>query len=59
MRPALIIASLTAVFSLVSANYLKPKANLKFYQRLHAVQKQKASLAIEEKIFNDDFKKVK
>ncbi len=58
MRPALWIASLTALFSLVSANYLKPKANLKFYQRLHAVQKQKASLAIEEKIFNDDFKNI-
>ncbi len=58
MRPALFIASMTALFSLVSANYLKPKANLKFYQRLHAVQKQKASLAIEERIFNDDFKNI-
>ncbi len=58
MRPGLMIAVLTAIFSLVSSNYLKPKANLKFYQRLHAVQKQKASLAIEEKIFNDDFKNI-
>lgn len=56
MRPALYIALLTAGFSLFSSNYLKPKANYKFFSRFDSIRKQKPSLTIEEGIFNDDFK---
>ncbi len=58
MRPAIFIAVMTGLFSLVAANYLKPKANYKFQSRFNAIRKQKASLTIEEKVFNKDFKDI-
>ncbi|GLR16359.1 LptF/LptG family permease [Portibacter lacus] len=56
MRPGIMLALFTFAFSLVSSNYLKPKANLKFYQAFENVRKQKPSMTIEEGIFNDDFR---
>lgn len=55
IRPGLTIAILTALFSLFSSNYLKPKANLKFFQTFDNVRRAKPTLTIEEGIFNADF----
>jgi len=55
MLAGIIIACLTACFSLFSANYLKPKANYKFLERFNSIRKQKPALSIEEDIFNKDF----
>lgn len=56
MRPGIFLALFTFAFSLLSSNYLKPKANLKFFQAFENVRKQKPSMTIEEGIFNDDFR---
>ncbi len=56
MRPGLMLAIFTFLFSLLASNYLKPKANLKFLQAFENVRKQKPSMTIEEGIFNDDFR---
>lgn len=56
MRPGIMLALFTFAFSLFASNYLKPKANLKFYQAFENVRKQKPSMTIEEGIFNDDFR---
>ena len=56
MRPGIILAIFTFSFSLLASNYLKPKANMKFYQAFENVRKQKPSMTIEEKTFNDDFR---
>lgn len=56
MRPGIMMALFTFGFSLLASNYLKPKANLKFFQSFDNVRKQKPSLTLEEGIFNDDFK---
>ncbi|MCZ2102625.1 MAG: LptF/LptG family permease [Chitinophagales bacterium] len=55
MLPGVIIACLIGVFSIISANYLKPAALLQFNKRFISIRKQKSSLAIEEGIFNDAF----
>ncbi len=55
MRPGLMMAVLTFALSLFASNYLVPVANFQFAKRFHAIKSQKSSLAIEEKIFNDDF----
>lgn len=56
IRPGLIIAILTAMLSLFASNYLKPKANFKFFQTFDNVRRAKPTLTIEEGIFNYDFK---
>lgn len=56
MAAAIVVSVLTAGFSFVASNYLKPKANYKFYYRFNSVRKQKPSLSISPKVFNDDFK---
>jgi lipopolysaccharide export system permease protein len=55
MRPAIILAVLTAILSLFASNYLKPQANFQFQKRLRIMKSQKPSLAMEAKIFNRDF----
>lgn len=55
MRSAIILAVGTGLFSLLANNYLKPKANFKFQQRLKAIQKSKSSLILEEGVFGSDF----
>lgn len=56
MRPGIMLAVFTFLFSLLASNYLKPTANLKFFQAFENVRKQKPSMTIEEGIFNDDFR---
>lgn len=56
MAAAFVVSVLTAGFSFVASNYLKPKANYKFYYRFNSVRKQKPSLSISPKVFNADFK---
>ncbi len=56
MRPALAIAILTAGFSWIASNYIAPKANYEFKMRFDSIKKAKPSMAIEEGIFNKDFK---
>lgn len=56
MRGGIVISILTALFSLLASNYLAPKANYEYITRRKAIQKQKASLVIEEGVFDDDFR---
>ena len=51
-----IIAVLTAIFSMVSANYLKPRANFKFLERMNSVKSKKLALSFEEGVFGQDFR---
>lgn len=55
MRPGIIIALFTFGLSIFASNYLKPVATLQFYKLFDAIKRQKSSLFIEEKVFNDDF----
>lgn len=55
MAGGILIAILTAMFSLFASNYLKPKANYKFLERFNSVRRQKPALTIEKQIFNKDF----
>lgn len=56
MAAAIVLSIFTAGFSFVASNYLKPKANYKFYYRFNSVRKQKPSLSISPQVFNNDFK---
>lgn len=56
MAAAIVLSIFTACFSMLASNYLKPKANYKFYFRFNSVRKQKPSLSISPLIFNNDFK---
>lgn len=56
MRPAIVIAIVTAGFSFFTSNNLKPKAFYNFYSLFRSISNQKPSLSIEEGIFNNDFK---
>lgn len=55
MWPGILLALFTFGFSLLASNYLKPQANYNFQSRLKAIRKQKATLVLEEKIFERDF----
>lgn len=55
MLPGVVIACLVGLFSIISANFLKPAALLQFNKRFTAIRKQKSTLAIEQGIFNDAF----
>lgn len=55
MRGGLILALMTFFFSIFASNYLKPTALFQFKKRFDVIRKQKSTLAIEEKVFNDDF----
>ena len=54
MRPGIIIAVLTGLFSIFSSNFLKPKANLSFYQTFDNVRRAKPTMTIDQGIFNYD-----
>lgn len=56
MMAGVLLAMMTGLFSLVASNYLKPRANYKFFKRFLAVRKQDPSLNIEEGVFAYDFK---
>ena len=55
MAPSIGIAVFIGLFSIFSANYLKPASLLQFNKRFLAIRKQKSALAIEEGIFNNAF----
>lgn len=55
MASGIILALLTFAFSVFASNYLKPVASFQFKKRFEVIRKQKSSLLIEEKVFNDDF----
>jgi lipopolysaccharide export system permease protein len=56
MRPAIGLALLTAAFSLISSNYIKPAATFQFKKRFDLIKRQKSTLTIEEGVFNDEFR---
>ena len=56
MMAGVLLSIATAMFSLFASNYLKPRANYKFYKRFLSVRKQDASLNIQEGVFSSDFK---
>jgi len=56
MWMGILISFLTASFSLLASNYLKPRANYKFYYRFNAIRKQKPALNLAEGVFSKDFK---
>ncbi|MBK8699408.1 MAG: LptF/LptG family permease [Saprospiraceae bacterium] len=58
MKPAIFLALFTACFSVVASNYLKPVATFQFKKRFDLIRKQKSTLAIEEGIFNNDFRDI-
>ena len=55
MWPSMVIAFGIGIFSILSANFLKPASLLQFNKRFIAIKKQKSALAIEQGIFNDAF----
>jgi len=55
MGPSIGIAVFIGLFSIFSANYLKPASLLQFNKRFLTIRKQKSALAIEEGIFNNAF----
>jgi len=56
MAMGILISILTACFSLLASNYLKPRANYKFIYRFNAIRKQKPALNIAEGTFSKDFR---
>jgi lipopolysaccharide export system permease protein len=55
MLPLIIFCSLIACFSWVASEQIIPYSNLKFKSRLYDMRKQKPTLNLDEKIFNEDF----
>ena len=56
MAGGFMLAIMTSMLSLIASNYLKPRANHKFFERLYSVKKQDLTLNIEEGVFSYDFK---
>lgn len=56
MRALIFLAAGISVFSYVCSDFLIPIVNLKFKSRLFDIRKQKPALAIEEGVFNEDFR---
>lgn len=55
MLPLMVLDFGIAVGSFYCSNNLIPVSNLKFRSRLYDIRKQKPTLNLEERIFNDDF----
>ena len=58
MRPAIFLAVGTAMFSVFASNYIKPVSTFQFKKRFDLIRKQKSTLAIEEGIFNNEFRDI-
>ncbi|MFK7946579.1 MAG: LptF/LptG family permease [Saprospiraceae bacterium] len=56
MSPLMIISFFVMIISFFVADVVIPFSNLKFQTRLYDIRRQKATLSLEEGIFNDDFK---
>ena len=55
MASGFVLALCTFAFSVFASNYLKPIASFQFKKRFEVIRKQKSSLLLEEKVFNEDF----
>jgi len=55
MAPLILFCSLISVFSWVASEHIIPFSNLKFKSRLYDMRKQKPTLSLDTKIFNEDF----
>lgn len=55
MRPLMMVTLGITVFSFFCSNYFIPVSNLKFKSRLYDIRRQKPTLSLEERVFNDDF----
>ena len=56
MAPLMIVSFFVMLTSFFVADVVIPFSNLKFQTRLYDIRRQKATLSLEEGIFNDDFK---
>jgi len=55
MMPLMAVTTLIGVLSFFCSNNFIPVSNLKFKSRLYDIRRQKPTLSLEEKSFNDDF----
>ncbi len=55
MRSLIFLVTLISIFSYLCNDFLNPKANLQFHSRMWDIRRQKPSLSIEERMFNNDF----
>lgn len=55
MASLIVLVTLISMFSYFCNDFLNPKANLQFHSRMWDIRRQKPSLSIEEKMFNNDF----
>lgn len=53
MRPLMVVSGIICVFAFLLANYLVPRANLKFYTMLYDIRVAKPAFDIKEGIFYD------
>jgi lipopolysaccharide export system permease protein len=56
MRSLIVCAAGIALFSYLISDFVIPVANLQFKSRLYDIRKQKPALAIEQGVFNEDFR---
>ena len=55
MRSLIVFVTFVSLFSYLCNDYFNPKANLQFHSRMWDIRRQKPTLSIEEKMFNNDF----
>jgi len=55
MRVGIVIGLMTALLSVIASNLIVPKANYVFLKAFYTIKKQKPTLVIEERMFNEDF----
>lgn len=55
LRPGLILALLTCIFSFYASNILKPKANERFIKKMKDMKTNELTFVFDEKIFNKEF----
>ena len=55
MGALIVMVTLISSFSYFCSDYLNPKAKLQFHSRMWDIRRQKPTLSIDERIFNNDF----
>ena len=56
LRPGFVVAILTGILSIMSSNYFKPMAYESFLRKFNSMRLSKVTFALEENIFNMDFR---
>ncbi len=56
LRPGFAVAIFTGIFSIMASNYFKPMAYEAFLRKFNSMRLSKVTFALEEKIFNMDFR---